>query len=130
VLVRQRKKNGEEKEPGERKKKEVDEIAWVHHYPFARGARSPANDSGARSPANDSGARVLKKLVIVFGKGRFTSMTEANSKVKPLSAKIASQTCSIQLVESAWKEGDDKFQDFRTGYDFSVRDPFAFIPRD
>jgi hypothetical protein len=80
VLVRQRKKNGEEKEPGERKKKEVDEIAWVHHYPFARGARSPANDSGARSPANDSGARVLKKLVIVFGKGRFTSMTEANSK--------------------------------------------------
>jgi hypothetical protein len=49
VLVRQRKKNGEEKEPkkgeNQRKKKEVEEITWVHHYPFARGARSPANDS-------------------------------------------------------------------------------------
>ncbi|CAO2180204.1 unnamed protein product [Urochloa humidicola] len=76
-------------------------------------------------------AQVLKELVIVFSKGSFTSMMEANSKVKHLlTAKRASQTCSILLIESAWKEGDDKwYLDFR-GSDFSVRDPFAFIPQD
>ncbi|CAO2203272.1 unnamed protein product [Urochloa humidicola] len=76
-------------------------------------------------------AQVLKELIIVFGKGSFTSMMEANSKVKHLfAAKRASQVCSILLIESALEEGEDKwYLDFR-GSDFSVRDPFAFIHRD
>ncbi|CAL4976723.1 unnamed protein product [Urochloa decumbens] len=76
-------------------------------------------------------AQELKELVIVFGKGSFTSMAEVNSKVKHLlAAKRASQTCSILLIESALEEGEDKYYlDFR-GSDFSERDPFAFIPQD
>ena len=59
-------------------------------------------------------------------------MTEVSSKVKPLfAAKWASESCSLQLVESALKEGEDKwFLNFRTGSDFSVTDPFAFMYQD
>jgi hypothetical protein len=72
-------------------------------------------------------ARMLTKLVIVFCKGSFSSMTEANSKVKPLfAAKWASQDCVLQLFESALEVGDDKWlMNFETGSDFSTRDPFA-----
>jgi hypothetical protein len=73
-------------------------------------------------------ARVLINLVIVFGKGSFTSMTEVSSKVKPLfAAKWASESCSLQLVESALKEGEDKwFLNFRTGSDFFCDGPVCF----
>ncbi|KAM0864743.1 hypothetical protein ACQ4PT_043705 [Festuca glaucescens] len=72
-------------------------------------------------------ARMLTKLVIVFCKGSFSSMTEANSKVKPLfAAKWASQDCVLQLFESALEVADDKWLlNFETGSDFSTRDPFA-----
>jgi hypothetical protein len=52
VLVRQKEEEWRRKGTGGRrkpeKKKEVEETTWVHHYLFARGARSPANDSGIR----------------------------------------------------------------------------------
>ncbi|KAK1647081.1 hypothetical protein QYE76_064886 [Lolium multiflorum] len=72
-------------------------------------------------------ARMLTKLVIVYCKGSFSSMTEANSKVKPLfAAKWASQDCVLQLFESALEVGDDKWlMNFETGSDFSTGDPFA-----
>uniref|UniRef100_A0ACD5W7I3 Uncharacterized protein n=1 Tax=Avena sativa TaxID=4498 RepID=A0ACD5W7I3_AVESA len=72
-------------------------------------------------------ARVLTKLVIVFSKGSFTSVAEANSKVKPLfAAKWANRDCSLLLLESAFQGGEDKWSlNFKTGSDFSTRDPFA-----
>ncbi|KAK1619930.1 hypothetical protein QYE76_025447 [Lolium multiflorum] len=72
-------------------------------------------------------APMLAKLVIVYNKRSFTSLTEANSKVQPLfSAKWASQDCSLLLLESAFQEGEDKWLlNFKTGSDFSTRDPFA-----
>jgi hypothetical protein len=72
-------------------------------------------------------APMLTKLVIVYNKRSFTSLTEANSKVQPLfSAKWASQDCSLLLLESAFQEGEDKWLlNFKTGSDFSTRDPFA-----
>jgi hypothetical protein len=72
-------------------------------------------------------ARMLMKLVIVFNKGSFTSVTEANSKVKPLfAAKWASRDCSLLLLKSAFQAGEDKWLlNFKTGSDFSTRDPFA-----
>jgi hypothetical protein len=51
VLVRQKEEEWRRKGTGGRRKpekKEVEETTWVHHYLFARGARSPANDSGIR----------------------------------------------------------------------------------
>ena len=72
-------------------------------------------------------AQMLTKLVIVFCKGSFSSMTEANSKVKPLfAAKWASQDCVLQLLESVLEVGDDKWLlNFETGSDFSTSDPFV-----
>lgn len=74
-------------------------------------------------------ARMLTKLVIVFCKGSFTSMDEANSKVKPLfDARWASRDCSLSLVlfESPLETGDDKWLlNFERGSDFSTTDPFA-----
>ncbi|CAM0944104.1 unnamed protein product [Alopecurus aequalis] len=72
-------------------------------------------------------ARVLTKLVIVYSKGSFSSVTEANSKVKPLfAAKWASRDCSLLLLESAFRAGEDKWLlNFKAGSDFSIRDPFA-----
>ena len=72
-------------------------------------------------------AQMLKKLVIVVSKGSFSSLTEANSKVKPLfAAKWASKDCSLLLLESAFQGGEDKWLlNFKTGSDFSTGDPFA-----
>ena len=70
-------------------------------------------------------ARVLTKLVIVYSKGSFASGMEANSKVKPLfAAKWASRDCSLLLLESALQAGEDNWPlNFKTGSDFSIRDP-------
>lgn len=72
-------------------------------------------------------ARMLTKLVIVVSKGSFTSAAEASSKVKPLfAAKRASIECSLVLLESAFQGGEDKWlMNFKTGSDYSTRDPFA-----
>ncbi|KAM3311957.1 hypothetical protein ACQJBY_032135 [Aegilops geniculata] len=72
-------------------------------------------------------ARTLTKLVIVFCKGSFASMDEANSKVKPLfDARWASRGCSLVLFESPLETGDDKWVlNFERGSDFSTTDPFA-----
>ncbi|KAK1619929.1 hypothetical protein QYE76_025446 [Lolium multiflorum] len=72
-------------------------------------------------------ARMLTKLVIVFNKGSFASVAEANSKVKPLfSTKWASRDCSLLLLESALPAGEDKWLlNFKTGSDFSTKDPFV-----
>lgn len=72
-------------------------------------------------------ARALTKLVIVFSKGSFASMAEASSKVKPLfAAKWTSKECSLVLLESVFQEGEDKWLlNFKSGSDFSKRDPFA-----
>ena len=72
-------------------------------------------------------ARMLTKLVIVYSKGSFTSVTEASSKVEPLfAAKWASRDCSLLLLESAFRAGEDKWLlNFKTGSDFSTGDPFA-----
>ncbi|CAM0944105.1 unnamed protein product [Alopecurus aequalis] len=71
-------------------------------------------------------ARVLTKLVIVYSKGSFTSVTEANSKVKSLfAAKWASRDCSLLVLETPFRAGEDKWLlNFKTGSDFSIRDPF------
>jgi hypothetical protein len=77
-------------------------------------------------------APMLTKLVIVYPKRTFTSVTEANSKLEPLfSAKWASTCCSLLLSEGAYAEGEEplELQSFKRGYNFSVRDPFAFIVR-
>ncbi|KAK1661722.1 hypothetical protein QYE76_049881 [Lolium multiflorum] len=77
-------------------------------------------------------APMLTKLVIVYPKRTFTSMTEANSKLEPLfAAKWASTCCSLLLTEGAYAEGKEpsELQNFKRGSNFSVRDPFAFIVR-
>jgi hypothetical protein len=77
-------------------------------------------------------APMLTKLVIVYPKRTFTSVTEANSKLEPLfSAKWASTCCSLLLSEGAYAEGEEplELQSFKRGSNFSVRDPFAFIIR-
>ncbi|XP_047057629.1 F-box/FBD/LRR-repeat protein At1g13570-like [Lolium rigidum] len=77
-------------------------------------------------------APMLTKLVIVYPKRTFTSVTEANSKLEPLfSAKWASTCCSLLLSEGAYAEGEEplELQSFKRGSNFSVRDPFAFIVR-
>lgn len=76
-------------------------------------------------------AHKLKRLVIVFGKGTFTSMSEAKSKVKPLyDAKWASKCCSLLLFECFFAEGQGaELENFERGSNFSVRDPFAVIVR-
>uniref|UniRef100_A0ACD5VF09 Uncharacterized protein n=1 Tax=Avena sativa TaxID=4498 RepID=A0ACD5VF09_AVESA len=77
-------------------------------------------------------APMLAKLAIVYPKGTFTSMTEANSKLEPLfAANWASTCCSILLFEGAYAEGKEPFelQNFKRGSNFSVRDPFAVIIR-
>ncbi|KAK1661725.1 hypothetical protein QYE76_049884 [Lolium multiflorum] len=77
-------------------------------------------------------APMLTKLVIVYPKRTFTSVTEANSKLEPLfSAKWASTCCSLLLTEGAYAEGEEplELQSFKRGSNFSVRDPFAFIVR-
>ncbi|KQJ89335.1 hypothetical protein BRADI_4g24953v3 [Brachypodium distachyon] len=73
-------------------------------------------------------ARMLKNLVVVFSKGSFTSKAKANKKLKPLFAgKWANQDCSLVHVESAVKEGDDRFWlNSESGSDFSIKDPFLF----
>ncbi|KAM0870427.1 hypothetical protein ACQ4PT_040010 [Festuca glaucescens] len=77
-------------------------------------------------------APMLTKLVIVYPKRTFTSVTEANSKLEPLfAAKWASTCCSLLLSEGAYAEGKEplELQSFKRGSNFSVRDPFAFIVR-
>ncbi|KAM0870428.1 hypothetical protein ACQ4PT_040011 [Festuca glaucescens] len=77
-------------------------------------------------------APMLTKLVIVYPKRTFKSMTEANSKLEPLfAAKWASTCCSLLLSEGAYAEGKEppELQSFKRGSNFSVRDPFAFIVR-
>jgi hypothetical protein len=77
-------------------------------------------------------APMLTKLVIVYPKRTFKSMTEANSKLEPLfAAKWASTCCSLLLTEGAYAEGKEppESQNFKRGSNFSVRDPFAFIIR-
>jgi hypothetical protein len=77
-------------------------------------------------------APMLTKLVIVYPKGTFTSMTEANSKLKPLfAAKWARPCCSLQLFKGAYAEGKKplELQGFKRGSNLSVRDPFAFFVR-
>ncbi|KAM0883358.1 hypothetical protein ACQ4PT_031674 [Festuca glaucescens] len=77
-------------------------------------------------------APMLTKLVIVYPKRTFTSVTEANSKLEPLfAAKWASTCCSLLLSEGAYADGKEplELQSFKRGSNFSVRDPFAFIVR-
>ncbi|KAM0918874.1 hypothetical protein ACQ4PT_008597 [Festuca glaucescens] len=77
-------------------------------------------------------APMLTKLVIVYPKRTFTSVTEANSKLEPLfAAKWASTCCSLLLTEGAYAEGKEppELQNFKRGSNFSLRDPFAFIAR-
>uniref|UniRef100_A0A0D9W2P9 F-box domain-containing protein n=1 Tax=Leersia perrieri TaxID=77586 RepID=A0A0D9W2P9_9ORYZ len=72
-------------------------------------------------------ARMLKKLIIVSTKGRFASIDEANSAVKPLfTTKWACQCCSLVVLESACSEGSMNWN-FERGSDFSLVDPFAII---
>jgi hypothetical protein len=76
-------------------------------------------------------AQMLTKLVIVYGKGCFTSMTEADSVVKPLfNTKWASDRCSLLLFESAFAENEQhEMFAFERGSDFSLRDPFGLVVR-
>jgi hypothetical protein len=70
-------------------------------------------------------AQMLKRLLIVFGKGCFSSM--ATSKVKALFAgKRANRDSSLLVCESAVAEGSCLW-DFQRGSDFSCTDPFAPI---
>uniref|UniRef100_A0A0A9A9Y9 Uncharacterized protein n=1 Tax=Arundo donax TaxID=35708 RepID=A0A0A9A9Y9_ARUDO len=70
---------------------------------------------------------MLKGLVIVCANGCFSSMTEANSKVKALLAgRKARQCCELLVLESALGKGGAPW-DFQRGSDFSNVDPFAFI---
>ncbi|PUV26687.1 hypothetical protein GQ55_7G069800 [Panicum hallii var. hallii] len=70
-------------------------------------------------------AQMLKRLLIVFGKGCFSSMV--TSKVKALFAgKRANRDSSLLVCESAVAEGSCLW-DFQRGSDFSCTDPFAPI---
>uniref|UniRef100_A0ACD5XGX2 Uncharacterized protein n=1 Tax=Avena sativa TaxID=4498 RepID=A0ACD5XGX2_AVESA len=73
-------------------------------------------------------ARMLSKLVIVYGKDTFTSLTEVESIVEPVFDLIwASKCCSLLLVASALAEGDGlEILNIRRGSDLSINDPFAF----
>nr|TKW03466.1 hypothetical protein SEVIR_7G026100v2 [Setaria viridis] len=68
-------------------------------------------------------AQMLNRLLIVFGKGCFSSM--ATSKLKALFAgKRANKHCSLLVCESAFSESSCLW-DFQRGSDFSCTDPFA-----
>ncbi|CAN6275269.1 unnamed protein product [Urochloa humidicola] len=72
-------------------------------------------------------APMLKRLLIVFGNGCFSSV--ATSKVNALFAgKKANEHCSLLIFESAFVEGSCLW-DFQRGSDFSCTDPFAPIER-
>ncbi|KAK1647184.1 hypothetical protein QYE76_064989 [Lolium multiflorum] len=74
-------------------------------------------------------AEMLKELVIVYGKGYFSSTTEANSRVKSLfDTTWASNCCSLVLIESKFPIDEEReILNFKRGSDFSIRDPFSFV---
>ena len=77
-------------------------------------------------------AQMLTKLVILYPKGTFRSMTEAKSKLEPLyAAKWANACCSLLLYQGAYAEGKEPLElvNFKRGSNFSARDPLAFIVR-
>ncbi|KAL6650394.1 hypothetical protein ACP70R_009319 [Stipagrostis hirtigluma subsp. patula] len=70
-------------------------------------------------------AQMLRRVVIVFAKGCFHSMAEAD-KVKTLfSGKNATEGCTLHVCESAFPEGGGIW-DYRRGSE-SCPDPFAFV---
>ncbi|CAM0879685.1 unnamed protein product [Alopecurus aequalis] len=76
--------------------------------------------------------QMLTKLVILFPKGTFTSLAEANSKLEPLfAAKWANTCCALLLFEGAYAEGKEPLRlcNFKGGSNFSARDPLSFIVR-
>ncbi|XP_047087612.1 uncharacterized protein LOC124699342 [Lolium rigidum] len=74
-------------------------------------------------------AQMLQELVIVYGKGYFSSTTEANSRVKSLfDTTWASKCCSLLLYESKFPIDEEReILTFKRGSDFSIRDPFSFV---
>jgi hypothetical protein len=74
-------------------------------------------------------AQMLQELAIVYGKGYFSSTTEANSRVKSLFDTMwASKCCSLLLFESNFPIDEEReILNFKRGSDFSIRDPFSFV---